>query len=472
MDSLQELLHVPAEVTCQQDLCRLLEGPPTLKATLALATPAPTRLQRILQATRLLETPGVEDAVRREGEPELLRILAKLRRTVEDARVDLHWQLSATPLLPDEGVTEDVCYSILVALCDNLREQRQAGGVGEAELCVPFEVLEMGCVVYADNPVKVMTAVDIDCSLAAMFVHQHMVDWCHKQVRNYLSALQRRCSTLILAAAEGGSGMLVSPEQRSQWSCATARLKLKVLRATQQRNAAADLLRKGQLVTLPTNTESGSDSDMEEAVRPGSFNNHKDNHHQLDHRLLLRWLKRTVKQWDGSRLREAVTRGYKRRTLRADEAGRNCAFNGQSSLHRARGALDATEAALHSISFVEIVSINEAHAVGQVAVLQDVICMKLLHNALEAVSLDFMGKHVVLDSLREDQWRQAAQSSPDLLIVEINGLYMVDGAGAPPCTPTSFRRAFLVWYAIHYRGNDPLGINLRKPLQSEGLPEP
>ena len=470
MDSLQELLHVPVVVTCQQDLCRLLEGPPTLKATLAFGTPAPTRLQRILQATRLLETPEVQDAVRREAQPELLRTVATLRRTVEDARVDLHWQLSATPLLPDEGVTEDVCYCILVALCDELREQRQGGGVGEAELCVPFEVLEMGCVVYADKPVKSMTAVDIDCSLAAMFVHQHMVDWCHKQVRNYLSALQRRCSSLILAAAEGGNGMLLSPEQRSQWSCATARLKLKVLRATQQRNTAADLLRNGQLITLPTNAESGSDSDTEEPVRLGSFNNHTN--HQLDHRLLLRWLKRTVKQWDGSRLREAVTRGYKRRTLRADEAGRNCAFNGQGSLHRARGALDATEAALHSISFVEIVSINEAHAVGQVAVLQDVICMKLLHNALEAVSLDFMGKHVVLDSLREDQWRQAAQSSPDLLIVEINGLYTVHGAGAPPCTPTSFRRAFLMWYATHYRGNDPLGINTHKPLQPASPTQP
>ena len=345
----------------------------------------------------------------------------RCRDTVENARVALFVHTTVNLLLPDDGVSEDVCFSITMSACERIlafsrKELSHATGKK-----TPAKVVAMGCVPFEGVSVMKFSPFHLDCSISCMMEHRQTLNWQDSALHSYITALQRRASVLV-AAHMYDEGELTSFNERcAQWCCAIAVLKNSALHAVQsaasQRTSSPICFRK--------------------------------------------WLAETLVKWDGPRLRESVAIAYRRRTIRIDEVGRNRAFGGQSALHRARGALDVTEELLHSIDLAAVVSLPERHCVSVLRTLQDLLVMKLFTNCLELEQIDFASNHVVLDSLREmwatDTFSSHNRAKPVHICETMGGFSVRDGVNSS-VEYTSFSAAAARWYDRYMPDNDPLQI--------------
>jgi hypothetical protein len=187
------------------------------------------------------------------------------RDTVENARISLFVHCTCNILLPEEGVSEDVCYFIAVAACDSR--------LPEASLLVASH--KLNCVAFPDATVRCMTPLELDISLLSIFEHRQRVDWNCASLRTYILALQRRASVLVISHMRGEVQFEQLAERRAQWSCEIAVLKHAAIQASM-----------ADQVSYP-------------ATPP----------------LFREWLKETVAKWDGTRLREAMAIAYRRRVL-------------------------------------------------------------------------------------------------------------------------------------------------------------
>lgn len=431
-----------------QELCQLCCG-------LRDKQSVPHRLSLLVRAGALVDTllgdrMAIERCRAQEG-----KTLHVARNHVEDFRIRHHLSASATSLVQSEGVTEDVCYFLVVCACDYLMGESATGG--GSTLPDP-RLHRMCCVASPWSNISGMGGNEIDCSYSAFFIYEHMVDWGDRLVHAYISALQRRVSVLLVEHALGVATLDRFAERRAQWSCATARLKVKALLVREAYHMAPEQQSEDVLSAF-INTESDEEPQfaIAQATPAGG----------IPIKCFWQWALETIKGWDGPRLREAVARGYKRRTLRPDEVGKNVAWVGQCTISRARGAMDATEEVLHLLDLTAVATIEDEHAHGTVRTLRDVILMKLIDNALSPKGVSFLGQHLMLDSARE-QWLVKSAPPTVVHVLEIAGKFTTrghqtqTGAVVAPGNRTnelvSFPFAFLRWYALFFAGKDPIGI--------------
>ena len=340
------------------------------------------------------------------------------RDTIENARISFFIHYTCNVLLPEEGVSEDVCYFIAVAACDT----RLVHAPNEASLLLSSQKLHY--VAFPEVTVQCMTPREVDISFLSVFEHRQRIDWNCASLRKYILALQRRASVLIISHMRGELQFSQLAERRAQWSCEVAVLKQAAIQASM-----AD--RVSYPVTSP---------------------------------LFRDWLSATVEKWDGTRLREAVAIAYRRRVLRVGEVGRNRAFGGQSQLRRARGALDVSEELIHSVELPRLAAVPPAECDSLVRTLQDVLIMKIFGNCLEQHQIDFIGNHVVLDSLRE-MWSSHTLARQNearpLYICETMGGFTLRGKQVTKQYHfDSFSDVACAWYIEFFGERDPLKINL------------
>lgn len=379
---------------------------------------------------------------------QLHKVLLQCLNVIENLRVEMHCSMSSVSLIPDEGITEDVCCFLAVCCCEHLLQFSDVQSNKTANWSTSDSVIGMCCVPFADTPVRNMSAFEIDCSFSSLFEHSASIDWCNSKLHQYIAALQRRCAILLIDHISDSNKQIKNFEaRRTQWSCASARLKMNVISETWLHTQTQE----------PTQCELQLSPQLNEAAKsidPVSFNEFRS------------WLQSTIKKWDGARLREAVAKAYNKRTLRSDEAGRNCAFNGQTTLHRARGALECTEDILHSVELDQVAIIDSVFVNSKIVTLQDVIIMKVVHNCLEVIDVDFMEHHLCLDSQRETwrntQFHKHAETQPIHIVECATGRFHTQGMNSRhkllSTDKTSFTNVFLAWYNIHFKCADPLNM--------------
>ena len=371
-------------------------------------------------------------------------------RALENARVKHHVAFSSNTLSTTHGLTEDACLFLAVCLCRQLLFHADPGRAPESSPCdlagVPFQ----GVVLSELQPWQV------DVCLSSVFQHQALIQLESEQLRTYTRSLEARCSQLLTGHVTGEQSLIDYEVRRSQWACAIARIKNacidRVSHRTNQNNPVVD---------LPVGGNAAADSDTGDEEEEVEAELARDQPHQA-HRWrisLQEWFERNISEWDGPRFRESVARAYKRRVIRADETGRNTAFAGNSFLRRSRGALDTSEEALHSIPFDEVIKIQSQFLFGNVRVLADVLRLKLVANALEAIAnLQFLEAFVFLDSNR-DRHKQLQAIGTKCIIVEQAGRWYVRKEAFVSKLFKHLHDALELWYSIQFRsGRDLLGL--------------
>jgi len=422
---------------------------------------ADVRLSSVIELVELLAA-----AIKNEGDerPHTRPIVEAARAVIEDTRVKNHYTLSVTVLDANHGVTEDVVYFIAVCLCDRfLRDHCAAECPCDSWYSAPpFELVGCGgCAVDPGTPVCEYTVADIHTAYAALFLHRRRISWSSTEARDMLGALQWRVEEFVAGDALGPQANDDEVTQlRVEWSCTTARFKL----------AVADVVWLVSRVPAPAiqhQTENSEDS--EEEQEDAGFT---DTRSVLDPvcngACILRWVSQTVAAWDGPRLREAVGAASRKRDVRPGEAGRCVAFNGQTTLHRSRGGLDATEAALHVVAFGAILATQEEHMVGATEALAELLAIKLFDNVLECHGMDFLRNHVTLDSMR-DGWHNAVfgrnSCGVHRVVESYGGWFNVDTSGA--CTgPKPVFEALAIWYAATFPAMDPMGVHTQGAIRA------
>lgn len=394
-----------------------------LVKTLCLSRLAHERLGALHRLARLLEAHDELFVMLRHSRcaSEAYAEVRRCRDAVENARIALFVHTTANLLLPDDGVSEDVCFFITMSACERVlafsaKEMSHAAGHA-----TPRAVVAMGCVPFDGVPVVRFSPFHLGCSISCVVEHRQSLDWRDGALHSYITALQRRASVLVGAHMHGEGELASFRERAAQWSCAIAVLKNSALHAMQC-------------------------SAPQTASSPGNFR---------------AWLASTVTKWDGPRLRESIAMAYRRRTIRIDEVGRNRAFGGQSVLHRARGAMDVTEELIHSIDLAAIVSLPEPDCVSVIRTLQDLVVLKVFTNCLELEQVDFASNHVVLDSLREmwatDTFSSQIQAKPTHICETMGGFSVRDGTNRA-AEFVSFSAAAASWYDTYTPDSDPLKI--------------
>ena len=338
-----------------------------------------------------------------------------------------------------------------VSLCRQLLCHANPISASESSPCdlagVPFQ----GVVLSKLQPWQ------IDVCLSSIFQHQALIQLDSEQLRTYTRSLEVRCSQLLTEHVMGKHNLIDYEVRRSQWACAIARIKNACIDRVSHRVSPNHSV----LSDLPACGNAAADSDTgdeEEEVEPELA--HDQPHQAQRWRISLQeWFERNVSEWDGPRFRESVARAYKRRVIRADETGRNTAFAGNSFLRRSRGALDTSEEALHSIPFDEVIKIQSQFLFGNVRVLADVLRLKLMANALEAIAnLQFLEAFVFLDSNR-DRHKQLQAIGTKCIIVEQAGRWYVRKEAFVSELFKHLHDALELWYSIQFRsGRDLLGL--------------
>jgi hypothetical protein len=356
------------------------------------------------------------------GEPVYAEIRG-CRDIIENARIHLFVHVTSQILLPDEGVSEDVCFFIVVAACEGVLASAGREASHTAGHCTHPDVTAMGCVPFNTVAVREMTPWQLDCSMSCLVEHRQNINWRCRALHGYILALQRRACIVVNNHMLNKSDVRSFEVRRAQWSCAIAVFKNSSLHAMQ----------------------------LAQAV------------HRTDTDRFRAWLADTVTKWDGPRLRESIAHAYRKRMIRIDEIGRNRAFGGQGTLERARSSLDIMEELIHSVDLAALVMLPESECVCLMRTLQDVTVMKIFANCLELVEIDFASNHIVLDSLRE-MW--AADNLPSqnevrpLYICETMGGFAIRGANSDTVEFHSFSAAALAWYENFLGNSDPLKIQL------------
>lgn len=397
-----------------------------LQKLLRLETAIHERLQALCEFVRVLESN--EDFLQvmqsYECTETLYTEIRKCRDTIENARISLFVHCTCNILLPDEGISEDVCLFIAMAACERILTNSRKESMLASGFHTPDAVKSMGCVPFPEVATNQMTPVELDCSISCLSANKQSIDWSHRELHMYILALQRRATILVSGHMCGDGDLSSFAERRAQWSCGIAMLKNAALSAT---------LHGDNIITPP-------------AARVEQFR---------------KWLYETVTKWEGARMRESIARAYKQRMIRIEEIGRNRAFGGQSQLNRARGALDVSEELIHALDLARLATLPHDDCVSLICVIQDIIIMKVFANCLEMIHIDFTSDHVVLDSLREmwgsDTFSSQSDARP-LHICETMGGYILRGVEATTGHFTSFSDAALTWYIIFFDTEDPLNI--------------
>lgn len=337
-------------------------------------------------------------------------------RSLEDVRVKMHATLSLSVLDADCALTEDVCYFMVVAQCDDKLP------------CDRADVTSDMCM-WRKLPFSCMSSEDLDDTLASLFQYAREVDWSDLAGVNALvSGLHARANVLLL-----------DPDikdycgRRALWSCAVARLKVFVLQTAQWRLHRDIAMATGQR---------GSHGEFRSTDA------------------LVSYLLVAFESWNGPRLRESLAKAYNRRMLRPDETGRTAAFRGSNAYARSKGASDTAEEALHGLDLCML--LRCPRCVGTLLMLRELLIVKLLHNLFEANDLcDFMGRHVQLQSVRDcARLRQSDISAHVHRVWELPGGWVAvpHSTAYGHDSPSSLEAAFCDWYHGHFEGRDPLGI--------------
>ena len=349
------------------------------------------------------------------------------KEIIENARIHLFVHITSQILLPDEGISEDVCFFVVLAACEGVLASSKKKTSHAAGCRTHPDVIAMGCVPFDAVPVREMSPWQLDCSMSCLVEHRQNINWRCMPLHSYTLALQRRACILVNNHMTNKSDMRSFEVRRAQWPCAVAVFK----------NSALHAMRMPQAVD-----QAGID----------------------DFRA---WLADTVTKWDGPRLRESVAHAYRKRMIRIDEVGRNRASGGQGILERARSSLDIMEELIHSVDLAALVILPESECVCLMRTLQDLTVVKTLANCLELVQIDFASDHVVLDSLRE-MWAADNSSSQNnvrpLYICETMGGFAVRGANSDTVEFNSFSSAALAWYEIFLGDSDPLKMKSHSPF--------
>ena len=265
-------------------------------------TPQPQRLETLSRFVNTLTKSMHGECSMTKG---LLAVITTARQALENFRVQNHYLLSATSLLVEEGVTEDVCIFCGVCLCDYLVDKTHPRR--DNFWCASRQIIEVGLVAFPECGVRKMTAEQLQIEFTAMIMYAHEAPWANAELRAYLAALQRRAAVLIMehCEVEDGNQKPTSGKGRSYkklsdfaakrvlLSCATARLKSLALCAAAAERRVHD--QTSQLNFLESNIRCrtlvvvGASS----VVTLAEF---------------IDWMRVTIGEWNGPRLREAVSK--------------------------------------------------------------------------------------------------------------------------------------------------------------------
>ena len=357
----------------------------------------------------------------------------RLHQSLETVRVKRHPEWSSRVHDASEGVTTDTLCFHVEALAAELRQLYSTRG-GELPAVLSNASPETRTHWLWKTNTKPMTEwfpVEVSAAIACIFRHARRINWIEEEFRTYVAQLQWQCwrwTAVHLHDPTGkawpGTDLATTVHHIVLWSCATARIK----RATMQHAYA-------------------------ERAPPGRELAHTDS---LDGEAVKRWVKRTVRTWNGPRLREAIGRAVKRRDLRADETGRVAAFAGGNTLQRARGALDVIETTLHEIDYERV--LDSVECTPAMLDIREILTLRLVHNTMEAMGIgDFMGTCCSLCGLRSPLHVHRTNGPP--MLVELRGGWLV----TPPrdrCTDgtSSLEEALAVWYVAKFGSHDPFGF--------------
>jgi hypothetical protein len=402
---------------------------------------------------------------------ELADVLTTCRRRLESARVKLHAEASAVAIVADRGLTEDVCHFMAVCICDALLH---GAGVRSRvhdtwDVAPSPELVQMCAVVFADTAICDLTHIDLECSFGALFYHAAEIDWQAPSVRSYIAALQLQACLLVGGHLLDGDDLVDSPLRIAQWSCATARLKLRAIEAVYQagerdravhaadRDAPEDI----DFAQLSGGDESDEHTDAED-IEGAAVASANSRHREPIHEVFVPWLRHELNRWDSPRLREAASKARRRLDVREDEVGRNAAFGGHTLLRRSKGAMEVIDSLIHEIPQLDdIACLPDRAVLGSVRVLRDLVTMKIINNLMESVNIRFMSDMVVLDSAREraaERAREGTSLGATARIVQVNAQFEVRCDGHLTTSATGFASAFCAMYELHIGEHDPLGI--------------
>ena len=365
---------------------------------------------------------------------------------------------------------QDTCYFMAVSLSGYLLLRAHSEQPCCADLLVDWPTRVAGKMfssgagladfpmyLWADRPCSELGAVEVEDAFAALFQYARSVEWSvtpagDEQVSSsskgsalllfgLVTALQLRAGQLLAESVYGldpcGPGVPTVDNYAScrvLWSCATARLKLMAMATHNWELHTAS----GHAVAAPTIR-----------TRPAT---------------LLAYLAGVIGDWEGPRLREGLAKAWGKRLLRQDEVGRTCAFEGGNTYCRARGSTDVVEDTLHGFDLATLLSPDGDKCVGAFLSLKELLVLKLLHNALEAISAcDFMLHHVQLQNMRE---AHSSRNGPNISmyvhrVMELPGGWVAvpHHAAYYPTVPLALEEAICLWYDSHFAGNDPLDLN-------------
>jgi hypothetical protein len=378
------------------------------------------------------------------------------RRSIEDSRVQLHPELSASVMDAECALTEDTGYFMAVALCDRfilqcgqLRESLIGDNVWACFNTGEGVSADYPYYLWQNIPVSVLTPIQLDDAFATLFTHAREIDWeivVNSALGGLICALHLRASQILTDHVYEMISCELYYDRRALWSCAVARLKLFALQSMQYRTHQR--LRCKNAVTT---VKCGKYDDVTCAPTPTTA------------ACMVAYMTKAVIAWNGPRLREAVSKAQMRRILRPDEVGRNAAFEGSNPYCRARGTTDAVEDALHKLDFVTLLQTPAIRCVGVLKLIRDLLMLKLFHNALEAIAIcDFMHNHVQLQSLRD--CRDMSQANISLYVHRIwelpSGYVVTPHSACYPTHALSLEAAISIWYDTQFKASDPLGLHL------------
>lgn len=366
--------------------------------------------------------------------------IKKNKKKIENYRVNHHHILSMDAIVVEEGVTVDVLLFMIISMCCVLLEPPR----GCAE-----KVWNTNSIVLAllpstmHKPPSLFTQYEISLAFALLFHWKRQIDWLADDFIVFVDALQWRASVILVEEVYMGKGAFLATHDffvaRALWACSTARCKMSSLAIKAWTQSSRKNLHRMGEWGLAHTKQNGVDR-----VAP--------------HRLI-NWLVKTMGTWDGARLREAVSKAYKRWDLRQNETGCVVAFAGNNSLNRARGAMDTTEHCLHEMDMPWLIAQPSDTISPALLQLQEILILKLLQNALESdANLDFMETCVCLDNMRS---RIKFRSSASYVLVEYKSGWVVSP------TPHDFPEktctlidAICFWYYVFFfdTGNDPMGL--------------
>ena len=173
--------------------------------------------------------------------------------------------------MPDEGVSEDVCFFVVLAACEGVLASANKEVSHAAGYRTHPDVIAMGCVPFDVVAVREMTPLQLDCGMSCLIEHRQNVDWRFAPLHGYVLAMQRRACILVNNHMTNKSDMRSFEARRAQWCCAIAVFK----------NSSLHAMRLPQAEGC------------------------------IDDEKFRAWLADTVTKWDGPRLRESIAHAYR-----------------------------------------------------------------------------------------------------------------------------------------------------------------